>query len=76
MTISAIADFIIKFGPSAMQAIPLLEKLYADIKAGRAAVEATAADWAELTRLTLLSSAGIYAKLGIALPVPALPVAA
>lgn len=70
MTVLAIFEFITKFGPAAVQAIPLLAKLASDIKAGRGQQEATPADWAELSRLASLSSASIFVREGV-LPPPA-----
>lgn len=73
MTIAAIAAFIQTFGPAAMAALPLLEKLYADIKAGRGQQEATPADWTEINRLAAQSAEDIYKRLGITPPPPATP---
>ncbi len=70
MTFIAIAKFIETFGPAALQALPLLEKLYANIKEGRGSQEATPADWAELNRLRALTAEDIYERLGITPPPP------
>ena len=73
MTITAVALFIEKFGPLALQALPVLQKLYADIAAGRGQQVVTDADWIELNRLASQSGEDIYRRLGIVPPPPAAP---
>ena len=65
MTTAAIIQAVLQFGPTI---VPLLAKLAADIRAGKAQQEPSQADWDELTRLAGLSSSSIYAGLGIDLP--------
>ena len=73
MTFATVLAFLLKFGPEAAQLLPLLEKLAADIKAGRGETELSPADWAELARLNGLTASSIFAKEGVALPPPASP---
>ncbi len=48
--------------------IPLIQKLMADIAAKKSETTVTVEDLAELDRLSKLTSAGIYASLGIKPP--------
>lgn len=68
MTFAALLPLVLTYGP---QIIPLVQKLVANIQAGRGNQTVTDADWAELTRLATLSSSDIYARLGITPPPPA-----
>lgn len=70
MTLAAIAAFITQFGPAAMAALPMLEKLYNDIATRGGNTTATPADWAELSRLRLLTADAIYAAQGVTPPPP------
>ncbi len=68
MTIAAIALFIETWGPSAMRMIPVLQKLYADIEAGRGQQKPSAEDFAELMRLYNETSDDIYKSAGVTPP--------
>ena len=48
--------------------LPLVQKLVADVEAGRTATTVTAADLAELDRLSRLTAAQILATEGVTLP--------
>lgn len=50
--------------------LPLLEKLIADIEAGRTHSTVTAADIAEVNRLAALKASDILASIGVTLPSP------
>jgi hypothetical protein len=65
ITILALADAILKHGPTV---VGLLHKLHADIASGRGNQPVTDSDWAELDRLANLTAEDIYAKLGITPP--------
>jgi hypothetical protein len=65
MTITAIAQLVATYGPTIL---PLVEKLIADIEAGKGNQQVTSADVAELIRLAGLTSASLYARAGVALP--------
>ncbi len=69
MTIAALLALVAQYGPTI---VPLVAKLVADVNAGRGEEQLKQADWDELARLSGLSGADIYARLGIALP-PATP---
>lgn len=71
MTFAALLPLVLTYGPSI---IPLVQKLAANISAGRGNQTVTDADWAELTRLALLTSDDIYKRLGITPPPPVAPV--
>ena len=71
MTAAAIAAFILQFGPSALAALPVLQKLFTDIKAGLGEKEVTPEYWAEINRLGAQSAEDIYRRLGIVPPPPA-----
>lgn len=60
-----IATLLAQYGPSV---IPLVQKLIADIAAGRTASTVTAADLDELSRLSGLTAAGLYATAGVTAP--------
>lgn len=65
MTTAALLTALLTYGPSI---IPLVQKLVADIHAGKANQEVTPEDWAELLALANQTSSSIYARLGIAPP--------
>lgn len=65
MTTAALLTAVLTYGPSI---IPLVQKLVADIEAGKGNATVTSADLAELARLAAESSSDIYKRLGIAPP--------
>ena len=65
MTTAALLGAVLTYGPSI---IPLVQKLVADIEAGRGNALVTAADLAELARLANQTGEDIYARLGITPP--------
>jgi hypothetical protein len=65
VTVLKVLDSVLTYGPSV---IGVVQKLVADVEAGRGNQPVTAADLAELNRLAVQSAADIYARLGIALP--------
>lgn len=65
MTTAALLTAVLTYGPSI---IPLVQKLVADIEAGKGNATVTSADLAELARLANESSSDIYKRLGIAAP--------
>jgi hypothetical protein len=65
MTFATLLSAVLQYGPSV---IPLAQKLVSAIEAGRANATVTAADLAELVRLSAQTSADIYAREGIAPP--------
>ena len=65
MTTAALLTAILTYGPSI---IPVVQKLIADIEAGKANATVTSADLDELNRLANLTSDSIYARLGITPP--------
>lgn len=68
MTYAAVLELLLKYGPSAVE---MAAKLTAAYKAGKSEQQVSDADWAELTRLSQLDSASIYARLEIEPPPPA-----
>ena len=69
MTFAALLPLLLQYAP---QAIGLIGHVVQNIAAGRAQTVITPDDWTELDRLAKLSSADIYARLGIE-PPPAKP---
>jgi hypothetical protein len=65
MTFATLLSAVLQYGPSV---IPLAQKLVSASEAGRANATVTAADLAELVRLSAQTSADIYAREGIAPP--------
>lgn len=65
MTTAALLQLVITYGP---QIIPLVEKLVANIQAGKGDENVSDADWLELTRLATQTSDDIYRRLGIEPP--------
>lgn len=65
MTIAAIAQLVATYGPAVL---PLVEKLIADIEAGKGAQVVDSAYIAELNRLASLTAEQIYAKAGVTPP--------
>ncbi len=51
--------------------LPLVQKLMEDINAGRTVTTVTPADLAELDRLSKLTAAQIFARVGVTPPPPA-----
>ena len=70
LTVSTLLPLILQYGPSI---IGVVQKLVADIEAGKGNTVVTSADLDELNRLANLTSDSIYARLGIT--PPAAPVA-
>lgn len=71
MTAAAILLFINTWGPTAVRTLPLLIKLYEDIKAGKGDQPVTAESRVEIERLAALTSDDIYKSAGVTAP-PAL----
>jgi hypothetical protein len=65
MTTAALLTALLTYGPTIL---PLIQKLVADIEAGKGAQAVTAADLAELNRLASLSAADIFKNAGVAIP--------
>lgn len=65
MTPLLVAQLLALYGPAV---VPVLQKLFADIQAGRQQTTVTSEDLAELQRLSALSAASIFKREGIALP--------
>ena len=65
MTIAAVLGLVATYGPSI---IPLIQKLVADVEAGKGNQTVTSADLAELAALANQTGADVYKKAGIALP--------
>lgn len=65
LTVSTLLSLVLQYGPSV---VGVVQKLVADIEAGRGNTTVTAADLAELQRLATQSSDDIYARLGITPP--------
>lgn len=65
MTTAALLTAVLTYGPSIL---PLIQKLVADIEAGKSNTTVSAADIAELVTLSQQTSNDIYARLGIATP--------
>lgn len=65
MNAVTLLDAVLKYGPTI---IPLVQKLVADIEAGKGNQTVTAADLAELARLAGQSAEDIYAAAGIQPP--------
>jgi hypothetical protein len=65
ITVLAVADAVLKYGPSV---VGLLAKLHSDISAGRGERPVTGADWDELKRLADQSAEDIYKRLNIVPP--------
>lgn len=67
MTITPVIllQLVLQYGPTI---IPLIQKLVADIQAGKGNTAVSAEDLAELARLSALKGEDIYAKLGITPP--------
>jgi len=65
MTTAALLTAVLTYGPTIL---PLIQKLVGDIEAGKGATTVTAADLAELVKLSTQTSGDIYARLGITPP--------
>jgi hypothetical protein len=65
MTIALLLQALLQYGPSI---IPLVQKLVADIEAGKGNQTVTSADLAELAKLAAQTSGDIYLRLGIEPP--------
>jgi hypothetical protein len=65
MTTSVLLGLVIQYGPSI---IPLIQKLIADIEAGKGNAVVSAADLAALSAMANQTSADIYKRLGITPP--------
>jgi hypothetical protein len=65
MNPALILTLLAQYGPSIL---PLLQKLFADIEAGRTASTVTAQDFADLQKLASQTSGDIYLRLGITPP--------
>ena len=68
MTAVTLVPLLLSFLQSVPTILPLVQKLTADIAAGKGHDAVTAEDTAELIRLANLSGAGIYAKAGVVPP--------
>jgi hypothetical protein len=68
MTTAAITALLVSILGSVPTILPLVQKLVADIAAGKGQQTVSDADLAELVRLAALTSAGIYAKEGVTPP--------
>ena len=65
MTTAALLNAVLVYGPSI---IPLVQKLWADVAAGKGNQTVSAQDMAELVALSKQTSTEIYARLGITPP--------
>jgi hypothetical protein len=65
LTVASVLQAVLTYGPTV---VGVLQKLVADIEAGRANEPVTAADLAELQRLGSQTAADIFARAGVKLP--------
>ena len=70
LTIVGVLQLVMQYGPSV---VGLIQKLVADIEAGKGNQVVTAQDLADLAKLAQQTGEDIYARLGITPPPPAPP---